>query len=449
MAVMAVAIGFYPQLPPDPDSISYIEFHANRSALYPAFLDLFGDDTLHHHQPKLALIATTQTSLFILAMGFMLAALAHARLPLSALVLFFAALTSNYYLHLYHSSLLTESLGLSLLCVLIACLALWFHKPSYWWLASAMLVATLAFGLRPNMIAMPLGVAIVGLFHLIQTRHWQKTLAAIVLPFVLVAGFEAGYYHAHHSTRSHEMLQRHVFGKAALVLAMHEEAGQSDRFYQNQFAHLKPFMARYGALFRADRDRYLASGEDCVRFTIHTLYEDTLYRHFASPPDFAWARRVFAEYPATTARVIAQHYLHFFCVATPALAKTPIIANEIMGWQPPPTPTPTKRLLLQLIAWAFIALGIAFFAGKIWYGVRWARRGLAFVSSRFTPPTLTATEALGSTCIMLAFGYNLFISIFSVSVTRFLIISYPLIVLGILLMSVIVLREIVPKHKPH
>ena len=450
IGVAGVAQLFYPQFPHplSPDSFSYMEFRTFRNALYPAFLDLFGGDFLYTFQPKLDRIFTIQITIYIVAMGFMLGGLAIARLPISVLLVFLLALTSNYQLHLYHRIILTESLGLSLLCVLIGCLALWFHTKSsrrYGWLALAMLVATMGFGLRPNMVAMPIGVAIVAMFHLIHTRHWQKTLAAIVLPFLLVAGFESAYYHAHHGTRSHELLQRHMFGKAALVLAIHEEAGQSDEFYEGEFADLKPFMARFGGLFRADRDRYLASGEDCVRFTIHTLYEDAVYWHFASPPDSDWTRRVFATYPATTARVIAQHYLHFFCVATPATAKTPIIANEIMRWQPHDSPTPRKRFFLQLIAYAFIALGIAFFTAKFYYGYRWVRRGMAFLSSRFTSPPLTPLESLDSTCIMLAFGYNLFISIFSVSVTRFLIISYPLIVLGILLMLVLIAQHFLLK----
>ena len=454
MAVMAVALAFYPQFPHSlsRDSFEYLEFHPHRSALYPAFLDIFGGDTLYNYQPKLTLIATTQTATFILAMGFMLWGLATARLPLSVLVVFVLALVANYDLHFYHQTLLTDSFGLSAIFFLIGTLALWFHTRHYGWLASAMLVATLAFGLRPSMVAMPIGVAIVGLFHLINTRHWRKTLSALVLPFILVVGFEAGYYHAHHETRSQDLLQKHMFGRGALVLAIHEEVGDDTR--------LKPFMARLGEVFHYDRDRYWANGEICAWLTLHAFYEEAVYNQVEygrlSPPSFDWGVQVFRTYPLTTARVIAQHYLKFFCVGSITLAKTPIIVNEIMHWHPHQPPSPTKRLLLQLIAWAFIALGVAFFISKIYYAYRWTKRGIALIPnhwlgkifSRWQAPPLTPTEALGSTCIMLAFGYNLFISIFSVSIVRFLIISYPLIVLGILLMVVVIMNEIKQRIQP-
>ena len=456
VAVMIVLLWFYPNYAPSLlgfDSFEYIEFHTHRSALYPAFLDLFGGDTLYNYQPKLDLIATTQIIIFLLALAAMMVALAHARLPISVLVVFLVALTSNYHLHAYHKTLLAESLGLSLLCLLIGCLALWFHKRSYWWLASAMLVASISFGLRPNMVAMPIGVAIVGLFHIINTRHWRKPLIALVVPFVLVAGVESAYFYAHHPSRSHELLQRHMFGKAALVLAIHEE-GQSDQFYQGEFARLKPFMARFGGSFRANRDHYWANGDGCVWLNMHAEYEGALYWNFNPIPDIDWGWRVFSAYPLTTAQVIAQHYINFFCMSIPILRDQPLASGEFLQVQSLPPPSPLKRFFLQLIAYAFIALGIAFFISKFYYGIRWGImlltalrrlvpwRGMAFLSSRFTPPPLTPLESLGSTCIMLAFGYNLFISIFSVSITRFLIISYPLMVLGILLVAVVFLKEI-------
>ena len=471
--VAALAQAFSPDTPHQlvRDSFEYLEFHPHRNALYPAFLDIFGGDFLYNSQPILNRIALTQIIIFLLALGAMMAALAHTRLPLLALTAFLLAITSNYQLHAFHHVLSPESLSLSLTYLLIATLALWFQTKHYGWLASAMLVATLALALRPNMIAMPVGVAIVGLCHIASTRHWQKPLAAILVPFMLVMGFESAYYHAHHETRNHELLHKHMFGKAALVLAMQE----SDQFYQGELAYLQPFMARFGEMFRADRDRYGEDGtnETCKWLLVHALYEDGAYSQIElghlSPPPLGWAWRVFAEYPTTTAQVIAQHYLNFFCVGGIKFSKRTTIApnailppstalpsDAILFWHIDPSPKPLAK---QLIGWAFITLALAFFTTKIYHAIRWVRHCLAFVSSRWQPPThrpqpshrwlgwlrqpppLTPTEALGSTCILLAFGYNLFISIFSVTITRFLIISYPLMVLGILLMGVMVLRE--------
>ena len=496
LVVAAVAQTFSPDIPYQlvRDSFEYLEFHPHRRALYPAFLDLFGDDTLYNYQHTLDRIALTQIIIFLLALGAMMAALAHARLPISVLIVFLVALTSNYQLHTFHHILFPESLSLSLTYLLIATLALWFQTKHYGWLASAMLVATLALALRPNMIAMPVGVAIVGLCHIASTRHWQKPLAAILVPFMLVMGFESAYYHAHHETRNHDLLHKHMFGKAALVLAIHEDVGGDDR--------LKPFMARFGETFRADRDRH--ANEKCKWLLLHALYEDGAYSQIElgrlSPPPLGWAWRVFTTYPLTTAQVIAQHYLNFFCVAGVKHSRPPsttLPSDAILFWYIDPSPKPLAK---QLIGWAFITLALAFFTAKLYYGYRWGImlltalrrlvpwRGMAFLSHHYhpqtpsrwkppshqpshrwlgwlgqlthswlgwlrQPPPLTPTEApleyLGSTCIMLAFGYNLFISIFSVSITRFLIISYPLIVLGILLMLTLIAQEILTKHKRH
>ena len=422
------------------DSPSYLEFYAYRTALYPAFLDvLVGDDPLYPH--ILNRLAITQTSLYVLATGFMMGSLAIARVPIAVLVVFLIAIVSGYHLHVYHQSLLTESLGFSMVACVIGCLAQWFHTKNYWWLAGAMSAASLGFGLRANMIAFPIGVAIVGLFHLAASRRWQKTLMAVFVPFVLVMGFEGVYYHAHHQTRGTELLDRHLFGKAATVLAIHESEGQSDRFYAGEFSQFKFFMKRYGEALRTTRDSYWANGETCLWLFSYPLYEATIYWHFATPPDFGWTRQVFAAYPMTAARVIAQYYLTFFCVLNGSVAKTPILINEFLTWSSGDPPGLVKYIVLQSVHWAFILLGIGFFMAQLWYGYRWAGRGMAFFTRRWQASALTPIEALGSTAILIAIGYNLFIAIFSVPFTRFLAMSFPLIVLGILLMAATILAE--------
>ena len=459
MAVLWVAQGLYPKFaaPLSWDSFGYIEFHAFRAGLYPAFLRLFGDETLHNYQPILDRIITTHLIIHLLAVGFMFWALARVRLPIAVLAIFFLALLGNYQAQAYHVIIRTESLGYSMVCLIIAGLALWFHTKRYLALALAMTAGMLVFGMRPNSLPLPFGVVIIALCHIAYTayqarRTWRpainpiaKAIAAVLLPLIIIAGFEHAYYHAHHDQRSSRLLETHLFGKAVIVLASRED-DQSDQFYS---AELKPIMHRHRQLFQTDRDRYGARGEICLWLTMHAIYEDSIYAkaHNEGLPvaPLDWTLGVFATYPTTTARIIAQHYLNFFCVSRIAIADPPVVGNEFL--RPDLTTKPfgrAKFIFRTLVGWAFVALGMSFFISKAWYGTLWVRRSLAFLSPRLTTPALTPIEALGSSCIMLAFGYNLFICIFGVPYLRFLATSYPFIVLGVLLMLVMM---VAPRHK--
>ncbi|MCG8624801.1 MAG: hypothetical protein MJE68_22740 [Proteobacteria bacterium] len=466
--VLWLAQGLYPKFaaPLSWDSFGYIEFHAFRSGLYPAFLRLFGDATLHNYQPILDRIIATHLTIHLLAVGFMLWALARVRMPIAVLVIFFLALLGNYQSQAYHNIIRTESLGYSMVCFIIAGLALWFHSRQYRWLALAMTAGMLIFGMRPNSLPLPFGIIIVALCHIAYTAWrargaWRatikpiaKALAAVMLPLIIVGGFEHAYYHAHHTQRSQRLLETHLFGKAVIVLATQDDEQLSRDDEQWYSDDLKPFMQRHRELFQADRDRYGGRGEVCLWLTMHAIYEDSIYakahNEGLTVAPLEWTLGVFATYPATTARIIAQHYLNFFCVSRIAIADPPVLGNEFL--RPDLTTKPFGRgklIFRTLVAWAFVGLGIGFFISKAWYATLWVRRSLAFVSSRFTAPApLTPLEALGSGCIMLAFGFNLFICIFGVPYLRFLATSYPFIVLGVLLMMVMIAMRLT-SHKPN
>ena len=155
MVVLGLVQFFYPRVYPTMflDSPGYLRFDAHRNALYPAFLDMLGDN--------IGLVIIAQVAIFLAASFGMVFMLARARLPLSVIVILTLALLVNFDLHAYHYSIAPESLSLSLVYLMLGCLALYFHQAKPLWLGLAMLCAILTFGMRPNTIAFPIAIGIV------------------------------------------------------------------------------------------------------------------------------------------------------------------------------------------------------------------------------------------------------------------------------------------------
>ena len=432
--------------------VGYIKFHPFRTALYPAFLDLFGGDDLYLHQHLVNLVFVTQAIINVLATGFMLAALAYARLPIVVLVLFLIAILVNYFGLSFHYIIMTESLALSLVYCMIGCLGLWCHSRKFYWLGLAMFCGMLGFGLRPNFLPFPFGIALIAGLHSAVTtppppprKHWVKTVATIIIPLVLVSGFEHVYYFAHHDKRE-SLLNAHLFGKAAIVLAIHEDEAQDSRFYANGYGDLQPYMQEFGNLFRSTAEYYWQEEEYCMWTDTHTRYESGAYIFGwdgqMTPPDPEWAMRVFSAYPLTLGRVITQYYIQSFCVQYTRLASKRIQPNYYNDMVPvPPTSYSTAEIIVyRLMHWAFILLGLAFFASKAVYGYRWWQRIRAW---RFD--NISNHEALGSILLILSMGYILFLAIFSSPFVRLFVPSFPLVVLAVLLAMVLMVHGVARK----
>ena len=210
-------------LPPvpvmDPDSGSYLDFAAIRTAAYPLFLKLFGPQTAMALQPPLYAAAATLLALATLAVG------RNGWLAAAVLLL----LLVNPEVNKYHARILTESLFMAGLMLFLVAVLGFFRRPDWRGAAAAALLAGLVAAIRPTGYALLPVLPVMAL----MVRHrlpgsFALVLAAALLPMLAVVAGERLYTAAAHGADATSLAGRHVYAKAAMVEAPVPTAAEAD-----------------------------------------------------------------------------------------------------------------------------------------------------------------------------------------------------------------------------
>ena len=197
-----------------PDSGGYLRFSEHRTPGYPLFLraveTLFGTTD-----------AAQKTQLVIAASAFAFLGWSVHRAFRST----FFALAPVVALMLYpriadlHGYILTESLFISLLCLITGAIALSAHRPTWRWMALAALACGLAIAVRPA------GISLLAIWPFLFWLTWRRCegrrlalAAAVVAPIALCLVAESVIWHASHDSDSRPSLaDRHLFAKALII----------------------------------------------------------------------------------------------------------------------------------------------------------------------------------------------------------------------------------------
>jgi len=196
------------------DSGGYLTFVDTRTAGYPLFIMLveaaFG-----------TVDAVPKAQLAIAAMSFAFLGWSLHR----AFRSFFFAMTPVVLLMLYpqigdvHSYILTESLFISLLCLLAGSLALMVWRPTWYLAAVAALACGLAITIRPA--AFSLLIIWPFLLWFIWRRSDRRRIAlvsAVIVPIAICLVVENVLWHVHHDSEHRPNLaDRHLFAKALMI----------------------------------------------------------------------------------------------------------------------------------------------------------------------------------------------------------------------------------------
>ncbi len=214
LAIAYVALHWSQPLTLWPDSGGYLAFSEHRTAGYPLFLDavelVLGTTDA---APKVQLLIAAASFAFL---GWSL----HRafRSPIFALVPVVALMLYPRIADL-HAYILTESIFISLLCLMVGGIALSIQRPSWRWTALAALACGLAITVRPA--ALSLLVVWPFLFWLTWRRCEGKRLtlaAAVIAPVALCLLAETLLWHAHHDSDSRpNLVDRHLFAKSLLI----------------------------------------------------------------------------------------------------------------------------------------------------------------------------------------------------------------------------------------
>ncbi len=251
-----------------PDSGGYLRFSEHRTAGYPLFLraveTLFGTTD-----------AAQKVQLVIAASAFAFLGWSVQRAFRSP----FFALAPVVALMLYpriadlHGYILTESVFISLLCLMIGAIALSAHRPTWRWMAVAALACGLAIAIRPAGIS--LLVIWPFLFWLVWRRCEGRRLAlaaAVVAPIALCLVAESVIWHASHDSESRPNVADGHFTAKALLFD--REPVISDPELASVVARGRELMAParefiVGVPSRYARTRLLAEFETAARRVIY------------------------------------------------------------------------------------------------------------------------------------------------------------------------------------
>ncbi len=214
LAVAFIAFNWSQPLALSPDSGGYLNFSEHRTAGYPLFLKavdaLFGTTDA---APRVQLVLAAAAFAFLgwsLHRAFRSPLFALA--PVIALMLY-PRVTER------HADILTESIFISLMCLMAGGLALAVHRPSWRWAALAALACGLAITVRPA--ALSLLVVWPFLFWFTWRRCEGKRLAlaaSVIAPIALCLIAESLVWHATHDSGSRPNLSdRHLFAKALII----------------------------------------------------------------------------------------------------------------------------------------------------------------------------------------------------------------------------------------
>ena len=214
LALGYVALHWSQPLAMSPDSGGYLNWGDHRTAGYPLFLDaveaIFGSaDAV----PRVQLVIAAASFAFLcwsLHRAF--------RSPLFALMPVVALMLYPRVTYL-HADILTESIFISLMCLMVGSIALSAHRPSWRWTVLAALASGLAITVRPA--ALSLLVVWPFLFWLNWKRCEGRRIVltvSVIAPIALCLLAESLVWHAAHDSESRPNLaDRHLFAKALII----------------------------------------------------------------------------------------------------------------------------------------------------------------------------------------------------------------------------------------
>jgi len=198
----------------EPDSASYIEFSNVRTAIYPAFLRIFGELGLGLEQ-----ITYVQLALFVLSLATLLAALLRAGMSRTLIVLMVVGLLASVHLPSCHWTIMTESIFISVSTISVAFWLDYLKTGRVRFLAAICLCVGLLIAIRPA------GVAFLPMIPIAIWLQWHRrdvprTALAAVVVVSLAFGpvIERIIYRGVHGDQQSSLIPVTLLGKAAMVV---------------------------------------------------------------------------------------------------------------------------------------------------------------------------------------------------------------------------------------
>ena len=204
-----------------PDSIGYLNFFegtddgANRLSGYPIFLLL-----LSNLKFKLIHIGYIQLGVFVFALNFLLSSLLKFGVSKLIVALLFAGLLINPFFNQFHFTMLTESLSFSLLLMFLGLTLSLYQRITNIKVIILGLIMGLSAILKPvSLIFFPIGlIFLISLLWIFETPSFKKTILCLVLlcsPFLIILSAEKLVFYSAHDEKGSQFAE-HFYGKSIM-----------------------------------------------------------------------------------------------------------------------------------------------------------------------------------------------------------------------------------------
>lgn len=417
-----------------PDSRGYIEFDGHRTAGYPLFLDfvtgLFG--TLGA-VPRAQLLLAAACFAFL---GWSIQrAVSAPRLALGVAL----SLFGNPEIARFHGAIMTESLFVSLLCVMTGTMAMLITRP-------AVLPAALsAMACGAAAMVRPAGVSLLPIWPILLWFLWGRCAGrrvrlavAVAAPLALCGITESVAWQASHPERSARtsLANMHLFAKALMMEALPVIQGDElDRFLgtaREKVAPAREFVAR--APDWQTRllllTRYEAAGQrrwfrdeveelsDRRDVSFNRLLGEVGWRATVGAP-VAWANNAFAHYVGLWGlyELLTPAAFQSYAAYVQPTRRIPFFDGRLLP----------RNLRRYAAVWPIrVVMGAGFLATVVAVGV--------VVARRLRGMELDNRLVLAAICGLLVHGHFVFVGLFGIALARYSLAAWPLLALcGLLL----------------
>ena len=432
------------------DSMGYIDFSAQRAALYPMFIMSLGSD--------LDLVVYFQFAVYIATFSWLIYTL-HQRFNSHLISACFGfALSCNPFMWSYHAAIMTESLTFSSVNVLLIALINMTNRERrnyLTWVCLAGLSVGVLVGLRPAMWSLAPSIGLVAWLYSQHRKAALSAIAGLVVSIAAVMALESLGYYAKHSERS-SILPNLLYGRAAMLTT-------EPAFIMPDLPPDQQNILKQTALFTEPTKNYLHSDEipPLLRHSLLTTIETFMQWEalpylidqglVEQPSDIEADKEqvgiaAITENPLLYLRLSSEYYLRLWSggAVRYTIAR---YYDDLPNFEPAELNHYLAKMmglaysgqhnsfLLWIIFGATASLGVACFLLSVW---SWGKVAISAAKGR---QPLTPRVALIAALLLISQSNLIFVSMVTCTGLRYLLPVFPLLVLSCLLWLQMVLAD--------
>jgi len=387
------------------DSMGYIRFDDIRTSIYPTIINILLNIDSNYN-----ILVYFNISLFLFCLYIFLKTLFEEKINYFVILSLYLSLILNIYFNGFHFTILTESISFSFCLIFLTYLIKLIKNFDNKYLIYISLTLSFILTLRPSSLGF-VAVSLVFLFYfslLNNNKSLIEVIKYLILPFIIILSVENLLYYHKHNQRNSIVSSNHIYGKAIMLDIVSEKLAKNNKLTVNN----QNFVEKS----KVHLDQLKANGEYCLRLERIGDFENYAYFHLKHNNNSGAIKKIILNFNSYI-KLSINHYLNFFCVATPMSSydnlKVPFIEKDRFG----------NEYRLNIIHILFLLLGTIFFCISLYFYIK-LLLGVFFNKFR-----LQVYEIFLTYLITACHGFMIGISLLSISSPRQLMFIYPFLII--------------------